>query len=246
LSPICPLARQQSVCKLDLFKDGDTDGIYDLAATCRGLFTPCALESNNQPVSQFTGFWRALLSAKSGEAFVYNLKDNKGEICDREIVHGPPRAGLTPLSITVTGPLTLNQSGYRWFNNANSADVGSALAAINSQGEVSSGTLVRLRLLIHVGNQALSASGKQFKLQYKNCISANYADIGGDVSFTNNAAPADGDTLTANANDPTHSSDGVVNQTYEEANNFTNSVAAIPAGQDGMWDFALTPTFVEG
>jgi hypothetical protein len=30
-----------------------------------------------------------------------------------------------------------------------------------------------------------------------------------------------------------------VNQDYEEANNFTNSVAAIPAGQDGKWDFAL-------
>ena len=41
------------------------------------------------------------------------------------------------------------------------------------------------------------------------------------------------------ANDPTHSSDTIVNQDYEEANNFTNSVAAIPAGQDGKWDFAL-------
>ncbi|MGC8776163.1 MAG: hypothetical protein ACP5QN_02545, partial [Minisyncoccia bacterium] len=29
------------------------------------------------------------------------------------------------------------------------------------------------------------------------------------------------------------------NQTYEELNNFTNSVAAIPSGQDGKWDFSL-------
>ena len=31
----------------------------------------------------------------------------------------------------------------------------------------------------------------------------------------------------------------IVNQTYEEANNFTNSVATIPYGQDGLWDFSL-------
>ena len=38
---------------------------------------------------------------------------------------------------------------------------------------------------------------------------------------------------------PPHGADTIVNQDYEEANTFTNSVAAIPAGQDGHWDFAL-------
>jgi hypothetical protein len=48
-------------------------------------------------------------------------------------------------------------------------------------------------------------------------------------------------TLTSSTYDPTHGGgDTVVYQTYEEQNNFTNSVAAIPNGQDGLWDFALS------
>ncbi|MEK7113252.1 MAG: hypothetical protein AAB873_00315, partial [Patescibacteria group bacterium] len=68
-----------------------------------------------------------------------------------------------------------------------------------------------------------------------------YADVTAAtvIAYNDNATPADGATLTANANDPTHSTDTIVNQTYEEANNFTNSVAAIPTAQDGKWDFSL-------
>ena len=49
----------------------------------------------------------------------------------------------------------------------------------------------------------------------------------------------DGSALTPNADGPTHGTDTIVNQTYEELNNFTNSVAAISVDQDGKWDFAL-------
>lgn len=45
--------------------------------------------------------------------------------------------------------------------------------------------------------------------------------------------------MTANANDPTDGGRTIVNQDYEELNNFTNSEAAIASGQDGKWDFSL-------
>jgi hypothetical protein len=105
-------------------------------------------------------------------------------------------------------------------------------------------------LLLHIGSSALNASGDSFKLQVATrsgaCdagfVGETYADLSatsGAIRFYNNTTPADGATLTANASDPTHGADTIVTQTYEEANPFTNNVAAIPAGQDGKWDVAL-------
>ena len=34
-------------------------------------------------------------------------------------------------------------------------------------------------------------------------------------------------------------SNNVCQKDYEEANNFTNTVAAIPSGEDGEWDFSI-------
>lgn len=145
---------------------------------------------------------------------------------------------------------SFDQSSYRFFTNANSTDVGSALAAQNTAATLSvAGDAFRLRQLIHVGTTTLTTSGQQFKLQYAvksgTCdvgfSGETYADVtsGTAIAFNNNATPADGDNLTANANDPTHGGDTIVNQDYEEVNDFTNSVAAITEAQDGKWDFAL-------
>lgn len=60
-----------------------------------------------------------------------------------------------------------------------------------------------------------------------------------EISYNNNATPVDGDGLIANANDPTDGGRTIVNQDYEELNNFTNTEASIASGQDGKWDFAL-------
>ena len=57
--------------------------------------------------------------------------------------------------------------------------------------------------------------------------------------YNYNPSVADGVSLVANANDPTHGGDTIVNQSYEELNNLTNAQAAIPNGQDAKWDFAL-------
>lgn len=156
------------------------------------------------------------------------------------------------VSQLLTFPLqtSLTQSAYRFFSNTDSTDVGSALATQDTAGTISiTGGIFRLRLLLHVADSDLSISNRDFKLQFAQKSGAcdtgfsgeSYADVTGAtvIAYYNNTTPSDGATLTANANDPTHNADTIVNQTYEESNNFTNSVSAITAGQDGKWDFSL-------
>ena len=152
----------------------------------------------------------------------------------------------------VTFYRSLRQSGYRLFNNADSANVGTALAAQDTAAVLgATGANFRLRMLLHVADINLGIGGQAFKLQFVGkgsgtCAApsggtpAAYTDVTAAtiIGFNNNATPADGAALTANGNDPTHGGDTIVNQTYEELNNFTNTVA-INRGQDGKWDFAL-------
>src|SRR6266480_2613592 len=155
--------------------------------------------------------------------------------------------------ITVFYAPSFNQSAYRLFNNADSTDVGTPLAALKTAAALTStGAAFRLRILVHVGPGNLAISGQAFKLQYVDpgtgtCAApaggtpAAYTDVTAAtlIAFNNNPTPADGANLTANASDPTHAADTVKPQTYEELNNFTNVTSAISAGQDGKWDFAL-------
>ncbi|MBU4338688.1 hypothetical protein KKB43_01150 [Patescibacteria group bacterium] len=147
-------------------------------------------------------------------------------------------------------PSTYEQSAYRWFNNLDSTDVGTPLAAQDTTATLgATGALFRLRMLLHIGTAQLVISGQTFKLQFAQqsgtCdtgfVDETYADVTAAtvIAYKDNTTPADGASLTANANDPTHGADTIVNQTYEELNDFTNSVAAIPSGQDGKWDFSL-------
>jgi outer membrane protein assembly factor BamB len=149
--------------------------------------------------------------------------------------------------ITTAVQVTFEQAAYRVFNNADSTDVGTALADQNTAAALpSTGAAFRLRMLLHVAGTNLGTSGQAFRLQYAvlsgACDTAfsgeSYADVTAStpIAYKDNALAAEG-TLTANGNDPTHGHT-VVNQTYEELNNFTNP-AAINVGQDGMWDFAL-------
>jgi len=152
-------------------------------------------------------------------------------------------------------PPAFNQSAYRFFNNADSTNVGTALAAQDTAATLgATGAAFRLRMLLHVADNNLEISGQAFKLQFVGkgtgtCAAptggtpAAYTDVTAAtvIAYNNNATPADGATLTANASDPTHGGDTVVNQTYEELNNFTNPTA-INNGQDGNWDFALVDT----
>ena len=150
---------------------------------------------------------------------------------------------------TVADLWVWEQAAYRFFNNANGTDVGSALAVQDTAATLgSAGDAFRLRMLLHNTGQA-PLSGENLKLQFAQqsgtCdtgfVGETYADVTAAtvIAYNNNATPVDGDNLTANANDPTHGADTIVNQDYEELNNFTNSVAAILSAQDGKWDFSL-------
>ena len=148
-------------------------------------------------------------------------------------------------------PTTYEQSAYRIFENANSTQVGNnPLATQDTAATLStSGDAFRLRSLLHIGGAELAINGLNFKLQFATksgtCDTSftgeTYADVTAvtAIAYNNNTTPIDGTALTASSTDPTHSADIIVNQDYEELNNFTNSEAAIPAGQDGKWDFSL-------
>jgi hypothetical protein len=107
----------------------------------------------------------------------------------------------------------------------------------------------RLRQLIHVGAQSVGINGQSFKLQFVDkgqkgtCTSpeGTYADVTTltPIAYNNNPTPVDGSPLTANAMDPIHGFDTAIPQTYEESNNFSNSMGPIAVGQDGKWDFSL-------
>ncbi len=165
-----------------------------------------------------------------------------------------PCAGSTvcfyPELKTATSSFT--QSAFRLFDANDGTDVGSALVAQDTSATLGSvGASFRLRVLLHTATAGLGVNRGEFKLQYVGkgagtCASpsggtpAAYTDVttGTLLAYKDNATPTDGSALTANGSDPTHNADTVVAQSYEEANNFTNP-SAIPAGQDGLWDFSL-------
>lgn len=146
------------------------------------------------------------------------------------------------------------QIAYRLFANADSTDVGSALAATNTAYTLgATGDAFRLRMLVRLDNGGNSySSGQSFKLQYVDkgagtCDSpsgtspSSYTDVTGStlIAYKDNATPSDGAALTSNANDPTDGGRTLVNQTYEEANNVTNNQGAVNKGQDAKFDFSL-------
>lgn len=152
---------------------------------------------------------------------------------------------------TWAGPATFNLSAYRWFANQDSTQVGAVLANTSTPATLShASSTMRLRLLLHVANNSLTAGAKNFKLQVANkgvaatcsaVSSGNFADVttnSGNIRYYDNASVADGALLTATSTDPIHNGDTIVNQTYEEQNNFT-ATSTISAGQDGKWDFSL-------
>lgn len=145
------------------------------------------------------------------------------------------------------------QAAYRFFANSNSTDVGSPLGAQDANITLASaGDAFRLRLLLDVQRATIPQDMEAFTLQFVDpgtgtCPSpsggtpASYTEVTGStvIAFNDNASPADEDALTPNANDPTHDSDTTINQSYQEANDFSNSEAIIPKNDSAMWDFSL-------
>ncbi len=150
---------------------------------------------------------------------------------------------------TLQAVSTFVQAAYRFFENLNSTDVGTPLAAQDVASVITSAAeAFRLRLLIEVSAADLASSGAVFRLQFAEKVSTcdpavsgeSYADVTPStiLAYNDNATPSDGAALTTNANDPLNGGSGI-EQTYEESNTFTNSVNSINNGESGLWDFAL-------
>ena len=127
---------------------------------------------------------------------------------------------------------------------------GAALAGVSTAAVApSQGTPFRLRLALHASG-TLARSAGNFKLQFAQqsgtCDTSfsgeSYADVAtssGAIQFFNNASIADGATISTSTQDPTHGSDAMLAETYEESNNFTNSSTAVTYNQDGLFDLSL-------
>ncbi len=146
----------------------------------------------------------------------------------------------------------ISLSGFRFFANSNSLDVGAALAGINTAAALSAaGDAFRLRLLMHVATSTLAQGRQNFALQFAgkgagSCASpsgtpATYTDVTNHslLSFNQNMLAREGFLLTTNANDPTHGGDTISTQIYSAWLNFSNSLSSIMFGRDGKWDISL-------
>lgn len=154
-------------------------------------------------------------------------------------LYGDTIADLTPPAYT--------QNDYRFFNNTDSTDVGTPLAAQNTTASLANpGDQFRTRLVLDMAGDNARAGLDDFKLQYAgkgfgSCESpsgtpSTYTDVttSTPISYYDNPTPSNGAALTPNANDPSHD----INQTYVEASPFT-SINPTPTGDGSMWDFSL-------
>lgn len=143
------------------------------------------------------------------------------------------------------------QEGYRFFENADSTDVGTPLAAEDTAAIVPSPTdPIRLRMLTRVDGGNLFQNAERFTLQFAEksgtCDTGfsgeSYTDvaaIGTDIAYYNNTTPTHNTALTPNANDPTDGLRVIANQSYNEQNPITNSVGPVMKNQTAQFDFAL-------
>ena len=159
--------------------------------------------------------------------------------------------------VSFRAKITFTQAAYRWFANTDGTSVGSPLAAENtSTVRTVFGTPFRLRALVNVATDQLGVGSRSFKLQFANmgtgtCAAPTgaYADVAtstGYIEFYNNPTPTNGSPLTPTSTDPVDGTNAIVNETYVEGNTFTNSVGAIPVGEDGKWDFSLVDNNAPG
>jgi hypothetical protein len=132
-------------------------------------------------------------------------------------------------------------------------DVNAPLAPQNTSATLSGdGQPFRLRMDIGITSGPLSTSMAAFKLQYAtqsggSCSatpSGNYTDVTdtSTVQYYQNTYGTNGAAITDTNNyGPTDGANNVILENYlgKGTTSFTNPVA-VSAGQDGMWDFALT------
>src|SRR5207302_2135653 len=91
-------------------------------------------------------------------------RDWSSDVCSSDLI---TRADQNVGALLSIRDKELYQSAYRLFNNTNTTDVGTPLAAQDTAGTLASaGAAFRLRMLVHVAYNNLVISGETFKLQY--------------------------------------------------------------------------------
>ena len=145
---------------------------------------------------------------------------------------------------------TFTQNAYRFFENANSTDVGTALGSAQDIPATtpSPASPFRLRPLLHDATATSTAPEHEVVLQFATrsgtCDTAfsgeSYATVtpATNIAFYDNASVVDAAAMTANGSDPSHSGHTRKYQGYEEANGATTTTDTAP-GLDALWDFAL-------
>jgi len=108
----------------------------------------------------------------------------------------------------------------------------------------------RLKILVHVDENALPLAQGVFKLQVAEIGTANgecsaelaYSDVvhtGSGINF-NAILGTDGSAVKITEEDPYNEGELTRYQSYEESNNFVNGESEVLAGENGLWDFSLT------
>ncbi|HET7630298.1 MAG TPA: hypothetical protein VFK03_02900, partial [Candidatus Saccharimonadales bacterium] len=170
----------------------------------------------------------------------------------RTVTSSNPTAGVTDPGLTVTSPTPTTTVIVAPV--LLEMPIGAQLAATSTPATApDEGTIFRLRLDIHTYNGQADSGTLQLKLQYapkggaatcSTVPSGNFDDItdsSDGIRWADNTNAVSGMGVALNSEDPIHGSDTPnIDQTYQEkgTTTFTNS-NAIPAGQDGMWDFGL-------
>ncbi len=147
-----------------------------------------------------------------------------------------------------SGSIALDQTTYRFYENADSVQPGSPLAAENTLiTNVADNDIFRIRIAVQVGLQDLATSSQSFKLQYGegsicSAISTStWYDVGQAASSTiwrgniDNTTPSDGDTITASL----LNSQNNILESYEEENNSVSNPTMIAKGSRGEWDWVV-------
>lgn len=140
----------------------------------------------------------------------------------------------------------LTQKTYRWYQNANSLDPTTPLAAENTAiSNVKRLDIVRLRISIETQTGYMSTGTEDFKLQFSpklggSCSLASFwTDVGAidtDTWSGYNNTPADGAQITTSLLDGGSN----VLESYEEENNSVNNPAELnPTTPTGEWDWVL-------
>jgi hypothetical protein len=138
---------------------------------------------------------------------------------------------------TATTPVvTLTQSDYRWYENQDSLDPGSAMAAEDTTASTpSQGSAVRLRMNI-LDAQVGLPSGNTFDIQYANSTSGPWTSAASSTAWTfyDNPSVSDGQIIVTTA-----LNNSTVGESYGESNPSAASPSPILSGQRGEWDWVL-------